>query len=120
MAPTPEQDALFPRFAGVCRMIHNMGREHGSVRHTGSRLDYAAQCRELTARRVAFDGAAAISETCQEQALRALDRAIGNCFKAAPSTPGCAVGAITMRFGSRAGRSRCGASMPEELVGRRH
>jgi len=80
LAPTSEQDALFPRFAGVCRLVHNIGREQRSVRDTGSGLGHAAQCRKLPALRAAFDGVAAVSETCQEQALRALDRAIDNCF----------------------------------------
>jgi len=84
--PTAEQTALFRQFAGVCRLVYNLALEQRRdwwrhfERQTGSRLNYAAQCRELTALRAEYDWIAAVSQTCQQQALRDLDRAFGNFF----------------------------------------
>lgn len=84
--PTVEQEALFRRFAGVCRLVYSaaLGPRRGWRRHyewqTGRKLDYVAQARELTAARVEFGWIAVVSQTCQQQALRALDSAYASFF----------------------------------------
>lgn len=95
--PTPEQQALFRQFAGVCRAVYNAAlfqremfwRQYHS--NTGNHLGYVAQARELTALRAEFDWIAAVSQTCQQQALRDLDRAFQNFFDgiAGYPTPRC-------------------------------
>lgn len=84
--PTPEQEALFRQFAGVCRLVYNLALEQRRdwsrhyERKTGRKLNYVAQARELTALRAEFDWIAAVSQTCQQQALRDLDKAFANFF----------------------------------------
>lgn len=86
LTPTPEQVALFRQFSGVCRLIYNLALEQRRdfwrhyQRQTGQRLSYVAQARELTALRAQYDWIAAVSQTCQQQALRDLDKAYGNFF----------------------------------------
>jgi putative transposase len=85
LAPTAEQDRQFRPFAAVCRQVYNLALEQRSIwwrqyhRHTGSRLGYAAQCRELTILRAEFDWIATVSQTCQQQAD--LDPAFDNFFE---------------------------------------
>lgn len=87
LAPTTEQERLFRQFAGVCRLVYNLALEQRRAwwqqyeRETGSKLNYVAQARELTALRAEFDWIAAVSQTCQQQALRDLDKAYVNFFK---------------------------------------
>lgn len=87
MAPTAEQETLFRQFAGVCRLIYNIALEQRRdwwrqyEANTGSRLNYVSQARELTALRAKYDWIAAVSQTCQQQALRDLDKAYSNFFK---------------------------------------
>jgi putative transposase len=84
--PTLEQDILFRQFTGVCRLVYNLALEQRRdwwrqyERQTGSKLNYVAQARELTALRAEYDWIAAVSQTCQQQALRDLDKAFGNFF----------------------------------------
>lgn len=86
LSPTMEQEALFRRFAGVCRLVYNVALEQRRdwwrhyERKTGRRLNYVAQARELTAARAEFDWIAAVSQTCQQQALRDLEKAFANFF----------------------------------------
>ncbi len=49
-------------------------------RQTGQALNYVAQARQLTALRAQYDWIAAVSQTCQQQALRDLDKAYANFF----------------------------------------
>jgi putative transposase len=91
--PTSEQSELFGQFAGVCRLVYNLAfeqrREHWrnfKVR-TGNNLNYIAQSRELTALRAEYDWIAAVSQSCQQQALRDLDRAYSNFFKGIAKYP---------------------------------
>jgi putative transposase len=84
--PTPQQEAGFRQHAGVCRLIYNLALEQRRdwfrhyERETGGKLNYVAQARQLTELRAAFDWIAAVSQTCQQQALRDLDKAFGNFF----------------------------------------
>ena len=84
--PTPEQEHSFRSFAGVCRLVYNLAfeqrRDHwrNYQRKTGQKLNYVAQARELTALRAEFDFVADVSQTCQQQALRDLDKAFVNFF----------------------------------------
>lgn len=83
---TGEQDALFGRYAGVCRVVYNLGLEQRrdwwrNYRNTtGSGISYVAQARELTQLRAEFDWIAAVPVAPQQQALRDLDRAFQNFF----------------------------------------
>ncbi|HEY2753279.1 helix-turn-helix domain-containing protein, partial [Phenylobacterium sp.] len=86
LAPSCEQEGRFRQFAGVCRLIYNLALEQRRdwgrrfERQTGSKLTYVAQAGELTALRADYDWIAAVSQTCQQQALRDLDKAYGNFF----------------------------------------
>jgi putative transposase len=78
---------LFSQFAGVCRLIYNLAleqrRDHWRAfkRQTANSISYPSQARELTEMRAEYDWIAAVSQTCQQQALRDLDRAYQNWFK---------------------------------------
>ena len=93
LAPTAEQAGLFRQFAGVCRLVYNLALEQRRdwwrryERETGSRLNYVAQARELTALRAEYDWIATVSQTCQQQALRDLDKAFVNFFAGRASYP---------------------------------
>jgi putative transposase len=86
LKPTPEQTESFRQFAGVCRAVYNAAlfqREHfwrQYRRNTGYHIGYVSQAKELTALRAEFDWIAAVSQTCEQQALRDLDKAFGNFF----------------------------------------
>jgi putative transposase len=86
LAPSCEQEGRFRQFAGVCRLIYNLALEQRRdwwrqfERQSGSKLNYVAQAGELTALRAEYDWIAAVSQTCQQQALRDLDKAYGNFF----------------------------------------
>lgn len=84
--PTEEQDQAFRQFAGVCRLVYNLALEQRGEwwrqyrRHTGQNLNYIAQCRELTALRAEFDWISAVLQTCEQHALRDLDKTFSNFF----------------------------------------
>ena len=86
LAPTAPQEASFQQFSGVCRVIYNAAlfqREHfwrQYQRNTGKHISYVSQAKELTQLRAEFDWIAAVSQTCQQQALRDLDKAYQNFF----------------------------------------
>lgn len=90
---TPEQAESFRRFAGVCRAIYNAALYQRDnfrrqfKRKTGKGISLASQCRELTALRAEFDWASAVSQSCQTQALRDLDKAFTNFFTGRASYP---------------------------------
>ncbi|WP_207461062.1 RNA-guided endonuclease TnpB family protein [Azospirillum sp. SYSU D00513] len=83
---TDEQETLFGQYAGVCRLVYNLGLEQRRNwwrlfrANTGNAISYPSQARELTALRAEFDWIAAVSIICQQQALRDLDKAFGNFF----------------------------------------
>ena len=93
LEPTPEQGSLFRQFAGVCRLIYNLALEQRRdwyrhfERQTGKKLNYISQARELTALRSEYDWVAAVSQTCEQQALRDLDKAFSRFFKGAAGYP---------------------------------
>ena len=81
LKPTPEQERLFSQFAGVCRLIYNLAldqrRTHWRAfkRQTGNSISYE------------YDWISVVSQTCQQQALRDLDRACQNWFKGLAKYP---------------------------------
>jgi putative transposase len=83
---TDEQEVLFGQFAGVCRLVYNLGLEQRrewwrSFRNTtGFGISVTSQCRELTALRAEYDWIAAVSIIPQQQALRDLEKAFQNFF----------------------------------------
>ncbi len=83
---TAEQEELFVRFAGVCRLVYNLALEQRRDfyrqyhRVTGKQLSYLAQAAELTKLRAEFEWIAAVYVSCQQQALRDLDCAYQNFF----------------------------------------
>lgn len=83
---TAEQETMFSQYAGVCRLVYNLGLEQRRdwwrqfKANTGIAISYPSQARELTALRAEFDWVAAVSIICQQQALRDLDKAFGNFF----------------------------------------
>ncbi|MFA7308091.1 MAG: transposase [Hyphomicrobium sp.] len=93
LAPTAEQETLFRQFSGVCRVVYNASlyqREHfwrQFKRETGHSLNYAVQARELTKLRAEFDWIAAVSQTCEQQAIQDLDKAFANFFAGRASYP---------------------------------
>ncbi|EFO33903.1 ISAfe8, transposase [Roseibium sp. TrichSKD4] len=93
LGPTPEQEDLLAQFAGVCRLIYNIAleqrRDHWQRfrSRTGQNISYPSQARELTLLRDEFDWIAAVSQTCQQQTLRDLDRAYQNWFKGIAKYP---------------------------------
>ena len=86
LKPTEEQAAQMRQFSGVVRLVYNLALEQRRdwwrqyAANTGRAIGFAGQCRELTELRRSFDWIAAVSQTCQQQALRDLDRAYANFF----------------------------------------
>src|SRR5215211_3452247 len=78
--PTTEQEALFRQFAGVCRLVYNLGLEQRATWGRKHRIGYVQQAAELTRLRAEFDWIRVVSVSCQQQALRDLDRAFTNFF----------------------------------------
>lgn len=93
LAPTVDQETLFWQFSGVCRLIYNLAFEQRRdfwrhyERHTGQKLNYFAQTLELTSLRNQFDWIGAVSQSCQQQALRDLDKAFINFFNGNANYP---------------------------------
>lgn len=91
--PTPEQENQFRQFAGVCRLVYNLALEQRRdwhrqfKRNTGFRFSYIDQARELKSLRSHFDWIAAVSQTCQQQALRDLDKAFAAFFRGTSGFP---------------------------------
>lgn len=81
LKPVSGQENLFRQFAGVCRLIYNLALDQRAVWGRSHRINFAQQCRDLTSLRAEFDWIAAVSQTCQQQALRDLDRAFANFFR---------------------------------------
>ena len=87
LEPLPEQEALFRQFAGVCRLVYNLALEQKATWGRKHRLDYVAQAADLTRLRAEFDWVRAVYVSCQQQALRDLDRAFQNFFAGRASFP---------------------------------
>jgi putative transposase len=90
---TEEQEVLLHQFAEVCRLVYNLAleqrRDHWRQyeRSTGGRLNFPAQCKELTALRAAIKWIAAVPVHVQQQALRDLDQAFTNFFMGRTAYP---------------------------------
>lgn len=87
LEPLPEQEGLFRQFAGVCRLTYNLALEQRATWGRKYRLGYNAQAADLTRLRAEFDWVRAIYVSCQQQALRDLDRAFQNFFAGRASFP---------------------------------
>ncbi|SEI15124.1 putative transposase [Methylobacterium sp. 275MFSha3.1] len=87
LEPLPEQEALFRQFAGVCRLVYNLALEQKATWGRKHRLGYVAQAADLTRLRAEFDWVRAVYVSCQQQALRDLDRAFGNFFAGRTAFP---------------------------------
>ncbi len=87
LEPLPEQEALFRQFAGVCRLVYNLALEQRATWGRKHRLGYVAQAADLTKLRAEFDWVRAVYVSCQQQALRDLDRAFQNFFSGRASFP---------------------------------
>ncbi|CCT58869.1 RNA-guided endonuclease InsQ/TnpB family protein [Acetobacter pasteurianus] len=87
LKPNALQEEAFLQFGGVCRLVWNLAleqrREHwrNYQARTGDNLNYVTQARELTALRRETDFIRAVSQTCQQYALKALDDAYRRFFK---------------------------------------
>jgi putative transposase len=109
LEPRAAQEELFRRFAGVCRLVYNLALEQRRdfyrqfQRSKGVRLGYVAQAAELTFLRKEFDWIGAVNVSCQQQALRDLDRAFQNFFdgRAGYPTPRCKGRHESFRFPGR-------------------
>ena len=86
LRPTPAQAAAMEKHARVCRLIYNLAveqrRDHHRQFHRsmGKHISYTSQTAELTELRAEFDWIRAVTQTCQQQALRDVDRAYQNFF----------------------------------------
>ncbi|MCW3784291.1 helix-turn-helix domain-containing protein, partial [Defluviimonas salinarum] len=94
LKPTPEQDALMARTAGVTRLVYNLALEQrrtwGGRRYGGGRSrTFGAKglSGELSELRRTFDWIGAVSQTAQNQALIDLDRAFANFFEGRAGYP---------------------------------
>ena len=93
LKPNALQEEAFFQFAGVCRLVWNLALEQR--RHhwrnyqarTGDNLNYVTQARELTALRRDVDFVRAVSQTCQQYTLKALDTAYRRAFKGLAGFP---------------------------------
>lgn len=80
LTPSPEQEALLRQFSGVCRLVYNLALEQRETWGRKHRINLATQSVSLTALRSEFDWIAAVSVSCQQQALRDLDQAFQSFF----------------------------------------
>ena len=87
LKPTQEQDALFRRTAGVCRLIYNAALEQRSRWGKSHKLNAATVSRELKDLRAAFDWIGDVSQTAQAAALNDLDKAFQNFFSGRAGFP---------------------------------
>ncbi|MGN6769775.1 MAG: RNA-guided endonuclease InsQ/TnpB family protein [Rhizobiaceae bacterium] len=78
--PTGEQETAFRQFAGVCRLIYNLALEQRETWGRRFPINFAQQCRDLTKLRSEFDWISGVTQSCQQQALRDLDKAFTNFF----------------------------------------
>lgn len=85
--PTTEQDTLLRQFVGVCRLVYNLALEQRVIWGRRNKIGYIGQAAELTRLRSEFDWIRAVNVSCQQQALRDLDRAFQNFFAGRASRP---------------------------------
>lgn len=87
LVPEPEQDALLRQFAGVCRLVYNLALEQRATWGRRHKIGYVGQAADLTRLRAEFDWVRAVYVSCQQQALRDLDRAFQNFFAGRAAFP---------------------------------
>lgn len=87
LAPNSEQMALFEQFAGVCRLVYNLALEQRETWGRRRRIGYCSQAAELTQLRAENDWVRAVYVSCQQQALRDLDKAFQGFFAGRASFP---------------------------------
>jgi putative transposase len=87
LEPLPEQEATFRQFSGVCRLVYNLALEQKTIWGQKHRFGYVAQAADLTKLRAEFDWVRAVYVSCQQQALRDLDRSFQNFFAGRASFP---------------------------------
>ena len=85
--PLPEQEDLLRQFAGVCRLVYNLALEQRATWGRKHRIGYVAQAADLTRLRAEFDWVRAVYVSCQQQALRDLDRAFQSFFAGRAAFP---------------------------------
>src|SRR5690606_587908 len=74
--PSPEQEVLFRRTAGVCRLIYNLGLDQRRMfGRSGRTINYNTQAAELAALKAEFPFVGEAPHHCLQQALVNLDRA---------------------------------------------
>lgn len=84
--PTQAQEDQLRQFAGVCRLVYNLGFEQRRDywrqyrQTTGRVISYFGQSAELTQLRAAYDWIAAVPADAAAYALQDLDRAFANFF----------------------------------------
>ena len=78
--PSAEQEARMFQFAGVCRLVYNLALEQRATWGRKHRLGYCSQAADLTHLRAEFEFVRDVYVSCQQQALRDLDRAFQNFF----------------------------------------
>ncbi len=105
LEPLPEQELLFGS-SRVCVPRLQFGLEQKTTWGRKHRLGYVAQAADLTRLRAEFDWVRAVSVSCQQQALRDLDRAFQNFFAGRASFPRPRNAAWTTASTSLAARSR--------------
>lgn len=88
LTPTPEQAHKLSCFVGVCRTVYNLALEQRRDWYRpGRSFSFAAQCRELTALREAFDWMREAPVHPMQQALRDVERAYQNFFSGRAQYP---------------------------------
>lgn len=93
LKPNALQEESFLQFAGVCRLVWNLALEQrrnhwrNYQARTGDNLNYVTQSRELTLLRRETDFIRAVSQTCQQYVLKALDNAYCRFFKGLAGSP---------------------------------
>lgn len=94
LRPTPDQEVLLSRTAGVVRLVYNLALEQrrifGGRRPNGAARNFGAKglSGELSALRREIPWIGCVSQTAQNQALIDLDRAYANFFAGRAGYPG--------------------------------
>jgi putative transposase len=87
LALLPRHEELLRQFAGVCRHVFNLALEQRTTWGRSHRIGYVSQAADLTKLRAEFDWVRAVYVSCQQQALRDLDRSFRNFFAGRAAFP---------------------------------
>jgi putative transposase len=86
--PTPEQAATLGRWVGAVRAVYNVALEQRRDWYRpGRRINFASQCREVTALRAEFDWLRDVPVHPLHQAMKDLDRAHQNWWASRARAP---------------------------------